>query len=76
MGLGKDDALPLGGWWRQGTFVVQQYGKWVLRALSDCRRRVFAVQSVTAPEATQGQNDGFFSQLPYKYQNRVASVGD
>ena len=28
-------------------------------------------------EATQGQNDGFFSQLPYKcHQNRVASVGD
>ena len=28
-------------------------------------------------EATQGQNDSFFSQLPYKcHQNRVASVGD
>ena len=28
-------------------------------------------------EATQGPNDGFFSQLPYKcHQNRVASVGD
>ena len=28
-------------------------------------------------EATQGQIDGFFSQLPYKcHQNRVASVGD
>ena len=31
----------------------------------------------TALEATQGQMDGFFSQLPYKcHQNRVASVGD
>ena len=28
-------------------------------------------------EATHGQNDSFFSQLPYKcHQNRVASVGD
>ena len=28
-------------------------------------------------EATQGQIDGFFSQLPYTcHQNRVASVGD
>ena len=28
-------------------------------------------------EATQGQFEGFFSQLPYKcHQNRVASVGD
>ena len=31
----------------------------------------------TTLEATQGQIDGFFSQLPYKcHQNRVASVGD
>jgi len=31
----------------------------------------------TALESTQGQIDGFFSQLPYKcHQNRVASVGD
>ena len=30
-----------------------------------------------ALEATQGQNDSFFSQLPYKcHHNRVASVGD
>jgi len=30
-----------------------------------------------ALETTQGQMDGFFSQLPYKcHQNRVASVGD
>ena len=30
----------------------------------------------TILEATQGQIDGFFSQLPYKcQQNRVASVG-
>jgi len=30
-----------------------------------------------ALEATQGQIDGFFSQLPYKcHQNRVTSVGD
>jgi len=29
-----------------------------------------------ALEATQGQMDGFFSQLPYKcHQNRVAYVG-
>ena len=28
-------------------------------------------------EATQGQNDSFFSQLPYKcYLEEVASVGD
>ena len=33
--------------------------------------------SRSALEATQGQMDGFFSQLPYKcHQNRVASVGD
>jgi len=31
----------------------------------------------TALEATQGQNDSFFSQLPYKcYLEEVASVGD
>ena len=31
----------------------------------------------TAPEATQGQMDSFFSQLPYKcYLEEVASVGD
>ena len=31
----------------------------------------------TALEATQGQMDGFFSQLPYRcHQNRVASVGN
>jgi len=31
----------------------------------------------TTLEATQGQIDGFFSQLPYKcHQNRVVSVGD
>ena len=31
----------------------------------------------TALEATQGQNDSFFSQLPYTcHQNLVASVGD
>jgi len=31
----------------------------------------------TTLEATQGQFDGFFSQLPYKcHQNRVASAGD
>ena len=30
-----------------------------------------------ALEATQGQNDSFFSQLPYKcYLEEVASVGD
>ena len=30
-----------------------------------------------ALEATQGQMDGFLSQLPYKrHQNRVASLGD
>jgi len=30
-----------------------------------------------ALEATQGQMDGFFSQLPYKFhQSRVTSVGD
>jgi len=33
--------------------------------------------SHTALEATQGQNDSFFSQLPYKcYLKEVASVGD
>jgi len=32
---------------------------------------------VTALETTQGQIDGFFSQLPCKcHQNRMASVGD
>ena len=34
-------------------------------------------ENAPALEATQGQLDGFFSQLPYKcHQNRVASVGD
>jgi len=36
-----------------------------------------SAQESTTLEATQGQIDGFFSQLPYKYhQNWVASVGD
>ena len=31
----------------------------------------------TALEATQGQNDSFFSQLPYRrHPDEVASVGD
>ena len=35
------------------------------------------VRSVTDLEATQGQMDGFFSQLPYKcHLEEVASVGD
>ena len=35
------------------------------------------IGSRAALEATQGQIDGFFSQLPYKcHQNRVAHVGD
>ena len=39
-------------------------------------RRVIPEAS-TALEATQGQNDSFFSQLPYKcYLEEVASVGD
>ena len=34
-------------------------------------------QTQTDVDATQGQIDDFFSQLPYKcHQNRVASVGD
>ena len=34
-------------------------------------------QVLTTLETTQGQIDGFFSQLPHKcHQNRVASVGD
>ena len=49
------------------------------------KRIVWSWRSVLAPgcaatatlEATQGQFDGFFSQLPYKcHQNRVASVGE
>ena len=33
------------------------------------------LEAETALETTQGQNDSFFSQLPYKcHQNRVASV--
>ena len=42
------------------------------------RKLVFhTVDPRTILEATQGQIDGFFSQLPYKcHQNRVASVGD
>jgi len=36
-----------------------------------------SVPSPSALEATQGQMNDFFSQLPYKcHQNRVASVGD
>jgi len=39
------------------------------------RLRKFSPQA--ALESTQGQFDGFFSQITYKsYQNRVASVGD
>ena len=38
---------------------------------------VFKVTIHTTLETTQGQIDGFFSQLPYKcHQNRVASVRD
>ena len=34
-------------------------------------------KGLTTLKATQGQIDGFFSQLPYEcHQNRVASVGD
>ena len=37
----------------------------------------FNVYPVPALEATQGQMDGFFSQLPYKcYRPEVASVED
>ena len=38
------------------------------------KKTIFASSTL---ESNQGQNDGLFSQLPYKYhQNRVASVGD
>ena len=41
------------------------------------RRALPRLAAGAAGEATQGQIDGFFSQLPYKcHQNRVASVGD
>jgi len=39
-------------------------------------QRVYAPPPDTALEATQGQMDDFFSQLPYKcYLEEVASVG-
>ena len=41
------------------------------------RRQSFTPGAHTTLEATQGQIDGFFSQLPYgRHQDRVASVGD
>jgi len=44
-----------------------------LAALATALRR----STTPALEATQGQMDGFFSQLPYKcYLEEVASVGD
>ena len=53
-----------------------------LRFLATVRERVaptkpFLCLSLSALEATQGQNHSFFSQLPYKcYLEEVASVGD
>ena len=54
--------------------IVRGSGTWARRTLRT--RRLASIFNRT-PEATQGQIDGFISQLPYKYhQNRVASVGD
>ena len=54
--------------------IVRVSGTWARRAL---RTRRLPTNPSSTLEATQGQIDGLFSQLPYKYhQNRVASVGD
>jgi len=60
--------------------VSRMYG--VARERDTCERRMKSKTSaidkyIAALEETQGQMDGFFSQLSYKcHQNRVASVGD
>ena len=54
--------------WRQGRGSVPI----LLRA-----RPKLVMDSSSAREATQGQMDGFFSQLRYEYQlEEVTSVGD
>ena len=74
----KKKSLGMGGgavWhkaWGVG-FRVKGFGRRVCGS-------GFIVQGVglrSTLEATHGQIDGLFSQLPYKgHQNRVASVGD
>ena len=55
-----------------GSIVIKKEKK--ILEQSNARERE---QLVSALEATQGQIDGFFSQLPHKcHQNRVAFVGD
>jgi len=66
--------------------MSQQPGAGVLRVQHclrrDPRRRRHCqypprLRLLAALEATQGQNDSFFSQIPYKcYLEEVASVGD
>ena len=73
---------------RSGNFLICQFPDLMKRLI---KRQIRATPCYTSAldlpncdglrvatlEATQGQIDSFFSQLPYKcHQNRVASVGD
>jgi len=57
---------------------VDKFSNHSLVGMESVRRiRFLRPLCVATLEATQGQIDGFFRQLPYKcHQNRVASVGD
>ena len=62
---------------RNDRMPARLHGRWCCHPgrlpSVDCTR----ASALAAREATQGQNDSFFSQLPYKcYLEEVASVGD
>ena len=77
-------VVPLQGWRRFGLRVRSEtwVGWWgerrgAGRATGGRSQRQKQVAFISTLEATQGQIDGFFSQLPCKcHQNRVASVED
>ena len=63
--------VVLWGW----VFLMSEAPLYIASRLVRCGEVPGEMQSTL--EATQGEMDGFFSQLPYKcHQNRVASVGD
>ena len=67
-------------WFRGGLVFEAQDNQtvlWIIHAWGIHEIPSQLSGEITALEATQGQIDCFFSQLPYKcHQNRVASVGD
>ena len=63
---------------RRGVFLMSEVPLYT-RPVSLTRRHQLrpVISPLTTQEATQGQIDGFLSQLSYKcHQNRVASLGD